>query len=452
MKCRLPRWCLFVLLGSLVFGSREASAQGKTNFARVEERQFLLYALENMSIQRVANTNKPGRPFEAPSVILGRFLARQRLLFDTVRRHVQKRKKTELVPLFEAYEKELNLRDDYRKALEKPWADYIKKMSAASSAASSRVLLTGLGYALAPVAEGEDERRNFARGMNAMFNTAIVEGEKLRMFGAGAAKEYGNALKKTDEEFSPRLEKSHKEFQEQLEEFVAMNKTEDAEFAFQTAAAEPARNPFLLTAKAATILKNKGASIKELMEQAEVCRRAAGMAPSDRVFNIYRAAFLGVAGTIANRAATKDLGATGFPSKPKDAPEAGKLAYKIWNAYSKVEPFDTNYTDEVVQAFILACAQAGYAASAQPVILKAVVQPRRFGRAALNVNASARPEFWYDCARVTSMLGNTRLSMDCLQQAVKLGFREKESAKVHPDLRNVREDSVTAATFKRLFP
>ncbi len=454
--CRLPRLFLAVLLGCLVFGVRGAYAQGKANGARIEERPFLLYALESMSVRRPTDTNRPGSRCESPHVFLARYVAEQRLVCDTLRRHVQKRKIEELTPLFENYEKELNVLDEWFKALDKPWVAYNQKMSAAASVSSTRMLVTGLGYALAPVAVG-DERKHFARSLNGMFQTAIAEGQRMRVFSAAAGAELKSSFQSANEQFSPRWEKSHQQFQTQFEEFVQTSKTEDAEFAFQVAKSDlpPERNPFLRTAKAAAILNNKDASVKELMEQAEVCRQAAGMVPADRVFNLYRAAFLGVAGTIANRAAAKDLGVTGFPARPKDAPEAGKLAYKIWTAYAKVEPFDTNYTEEVVRAFILACAQAGYAANAQAVILKAIVILRgtgRFQNAMLNANASVRPEFWYDCARVSSFTGNTRVSLACLGQAVKLGFREMESAKVHPDLRNVREDSATAATFKRLFP
>jgi hypothetical protein len=285
-------------------------------------------------------------------------------------------------------------------------------------------------------------------------NRAIVEGAKLRAFDAAAKAQLTSAFKTTYTDFSPRWLKVRKQFQTQFEDFVEEKKTDEAEFAYQLVKtkAAPERNPFLLTIKAAMILKNKDASVKELMEQMAVCRRAANMVPTDRVFKVFRAAFLGLAGTIANQAAVKDLGLTGFPLRPKDAPEAAKQAFTIWNAYIKIEPFDTNFTEEVVHNYIVACAQAGYAAIAQPAILKNIVLPRRFGGAMLNAQASARPEFWFDCARVCSVSGNTHLSLGCLDQAVKMGFREMETAKIHPDLRNVREDGGTSAAFKRLFP
>lgn len=449
MTCRLLL-SLAVVFTLVVPGERVVSAQGSAELGRIPERQFLLYALEDLSRRPVVDTNRPGRLPEPPAAILGRFAAEQRLVFDTLRRHVQKRKSESLPPLFESYEKELNLLDEFRKALDKSWLEYNKRMAAASSLASSRVLMSGLSYALASASRGSDDRTTLASGLDGMFNRAIVEGAKLRAFDAAAKNELTTGYETAKKQFAPRWDAIHKEFERQFEDFVAENKTETDEFAFQKPEI-PERNPFLLTRRAGAILNNKEASVKELMEQVEVCRRAAARVPMDRVYNVYRAAFLGLAGAIANRAAAKDLGATGFPAKPKDAPAAAKQSLKIWNAYIKLEPFDTNYTEEVVHNYILACAQAGFAGLAQGAIVKTVVIPRRFGGAVLKPGASARPEFWFDCARVCSTGGNTRLSLACLHQAVRTGFRDNEAAKIHPDLRNVREDSGTSSLFQRLF-
>jgi hypothetical protein len=180
----------------------------------------LLYALDDLSNRPVVDTNRPGRLPESPAAILGRYLAMQRRIFDALRRHVQKRKSEELLPLFESYEKELNLLDVWCKALDKSWLEYNKKMAAASSIASSRVLVTGLSYAMAPVAEGEDERKNIALALDAMFNRAIVEGAKLRAFDAAAKAQLTSAFKTTYTEFSPRWLKVRKQFQTQFEDLV----------------------------------------------------------------------------------------------------------------------------------------------------------------------------------------------------------------------------------------
>ena len=46
---------------------------------------------------------------------------------------------------------------------------------------------------------------------------------------------------------------------------------------------------------------------------------------------------------------------------------------------------------------------------------------------------------------------HARLTTGCLGAAVRLGFQDMETAKVSPDLKNVREDRFTGDLFKRLF-
>ena len=454
MTCRMLTVFMAALLASVMVGVRGASAQSKPNVPKIEERLFLLYALEDMSRRDAKNTNLPGKRKESASVMAGRFLAQQRLLYDILRRYVQKRKYADILALFEAYEKELKLLEELLSTLKKSWAEYDKKMAVASAAASSRVLMTGLGYTLASMAAGADDARSFARGMGALYQSSLVEGQKLRMFGAAAAAELSSALKRTEEEFKPKLEKARKDFRTQFEEFVSENKFSDAEFAFQLDQnkEEATRNPFKLVAKARTILDNKDANVKDMLEQAEVCRRAAAMVPADRTHDIFRAVFIGTGGMIASEAAAKDIGVTGFPLLPKDACEAARLAYKIWTAYSRLEPFDTNYTDDVVQAFILAAARVGDAKAGYVVILKTSTTPDGFRRPHPRAASSPRPDYWYDCARVCSTAGNGQLALECLQHALRVGFQAKDEAKISPDLRFVRENRATRDQFERLFP
>jgi len=44
------------------------------------------------------------------------------------------------------------------------------------------------------------------------------------------------------------------------------------------------------------------------------------------------------------------------------------------------------------------------------------------------------------------------LALDCLQMAVRLGYRNAAQAKVDPDLKNIREAPATRAAFQKLFP
>jgi hypothetical protein len=456
MRFRLTSLSLAIFLGLVVPGVRQAHAQGKNTVPKIDERLFLLYVLEDMSRRDVTDTNKllPGRRKESATVMSARFLAQQRLLFDIMRRYVQKKKYDEILTRFEAYEKELNLLEEYLKVVQKSWAEFDKKRAAAAQAASSRVLMTGLGYALTSMAAGNDDARSFARGMAALYQASLIEQQKLRTVNAAVGNELLDSLKKAEEEFKPKAEKAHKEFWTQFQEFISESKFEDAEFAFQLAQTkeEPTRNPFLLVAKARMTLDNKEANVKEMMEQAGVCHRAALMVPADRILDIHRAVFIGTAGMIANRAAAKDIGVTGFPLLPKGATEAAKLAYKIWTAYSRLEPFDTNYTDDVVQAFILAAARVGDAKAGYLVILKTSTTPDIYRRIHPRPASSPRPDYWYDCARVCSTAGNAQLALECLQHALRVGFNAKEEAKISPDLRFVRENRATRDQFERLFP
>jgi hypothetical protein len=454
MRYRLSLICSVVLAGAVVPGPAAARAQGKANVPRIEERLFLLYALENMSLQDVTYTTSPGCPPEPFSRVLARFQARQRLLYDTMRRHVQKRKNEDLLEVFRQYEKELDLLTEFQQALDKRCAEHERKLYAAQAAASSRVLLTGLGYALVAASRGADDETTFLRGMTAAAAAAIRERQRLRDFNAEAARQLTTSFDALDRDYTPRRWEAHKQFRQQFEAYIATNKFEDAEFAFRTAGSQeaPTRNPFLMVAAARMVLYKKDATVKEMLEQAEVCRRASAMVPADRAFNIYRAMFLAVAGLLANRAATKDIGATGFPLIVKDVPEAGKVAARIWTAYVRLEPFDTSYTDEVVQAYIIACAQACDARTGYAAILKTSVTLDFRRHPHPRPLASDRPDYWYDCARVCSTAGNVQLSLECLQHALRLGFRDKETAKLSPDLRNVRENTATRDQFKRLFP
>ncbi|HWG47391.1 MAG TPA: hypothetical protein VN688_31800 [Gemmataceae bacterium] len=453
MKRRLPLLFFAVLFGSLGFGLRGVQAQGKTNVPRIEERLFLMYALESLAgTQPWAYRN----PSEHLSVAFARFQTLQRREIVPLRQHTEKRKHDDILSLYQGYEKELDLIDDFWKTLDKSLLEYEKKVGAARSAASSRMTLTGLGFALRVSMAGEDDSKVFLQGMNTMMNRYLAEQRRLFASQVNSQQELGRVTKEAMEKFSKPWNESHDGFTANFEKLATDSDWKDAEFAFQIVKSKetPTRNPFLLVAKAQEILKKKDATVKEMIEQAEVCQRAAGMVPADRSFSVYRAAFLGAGGRIANRAASKDIAITGFPLNPKTVSPAAKQAYKIWNAYVKLEPYETNYTDEVVHACFLASAQAGNAKTAYAVIYKTALTPPFFRSQppTLRLNASSRPEFWYDCARVCAVVGNTRTALDCLVLAVKLGWRDKEAVKVHPDLRNVREDRVTADRFKRLFP
>lgn len=444
-----------VALGQPRKGSNDPPS--KSSASRVDEPLFLFYALEDMSRRLPTESKEGGRPSGPPTVALSRFLAQRKRHFDTVRRYAAKKNQNEeFLAVFQSYEKELDLLDEYKNSLEKSCAEANKKLAVANAEAASRVMLTGLGYALRSVAEGDDDEKSFVRSMSGMMSSYIDEQKKISEVRGLAAQELLGALTAADREFAPRWEERHDDFHKRLKAFIEANKWQDAEFAFQVAGKKTvaSRNPFLIIEQSRAILTDKDATVPAMLEQAEKCRAASKMVPADHVFDVYRAAFLSVGGLIANRAAAKDIGTTGFPVTKKDVPEAGKLAHAIWSAYVQLEPYDTNFTDDVVQAVILACAYGGDIADAFKVVIAVAAdqQAARVGRNQLRLTASSRPDFWYDCARVCSVAGNTPFALECLKQALKLGYSDKEAAKVDADLRNLREDRRTADQLKRLLP
>ncbi len=303
----------------------------------------------------------------------------------------------------------------------------------------------------APTADGDDGDQSFARGMAAMLVSSIEEQRKISKVTTEWQKALQESLAAYDKEFKNRLEDTEK----LLENKIKTSSWKDSEFAFKIRESNdvPERNPFLLVQRASAILGKKDATSKEMLEQAEICRSAAAMVPADPVYNFYRAAFLSVGGRIASKVARKDIGASGLPMSAKDVPEGGLLARTIWSAYVKVEPIDINLTDQVLREYFLSMAYAADLKSAYQVIILTVIDRRSSPRLILlRTDVSKNPSFWYDCARVCSVVGDVRTAMICLNKAAQLGFREKEAAKFSLDLRQVRENPGTSGLFKKMFP
>lgn len=459
---------LLVLTCGVVTGvPRAAWAQAAGTVVPLDERVFLIYALEDLSRHRPGEVNQEVHLMEVPTLAWSRFQYDERRIFDYLRRYLQKRKEKDSLDLYQSYEMlVLELLDEKNRALENACTPIYKKLAIEQSAASSRVAMTGLSYALRSVADNQDGETAFVRGYSALLGAYIDEQAKVNQSRAQAALDLTKTFETIEEKFKPKLSKGREDFQKRLEIFAKASKIDNPEFAFQVLKEKttPFRNPFLLVERARGLLNKKDATVQELMDQAEVCRTASQMVPKPAVYHRHRAAFLSIGALLASQAAAKDLGKTRLPTRPKDAPNGGKLAWRCWALYIKYEPLDTaKFSDTVLQAYILGGAYAGEPKVARAVIVNLVVTPPiRFNLLpTIRSNVSARPDFWFTCARVCSVAGDAALAYECLKQAKFRGFTDADTVKNSDDFDTVRTSSLAADRlgkttyrdlFNRLFP
>ncbi|HYV36073.1 MAG TPA: hypothetical protein VE988_10245, partial [Gemmataceae bacterium] len=176
--------------------------QPKPKVTRIEEPLFLMYALEDMSRKTPADLTANG-PIEAPTIALARFAAQQRLLFDILRRYVEKKQKGDYLDTFRSYEKKLDVVEECAKSLEKSCAQIHLRLAIGTNAASSRVMMSGLSYGLRAVAEGDDLGTGLLRGMTAMAGSYIDEQKKINELRFQAAQELQTILQAAEKEYAP---------------------------------------------------------------------------------------------------------------------------------------------------------------------------------------------------------------------------------------------------------
>jgi hypothetical protein len=480
MKYRLFLVCLAVLLGPVVRTPQAVQAGGKATGARVDERLFLLYALEDMVLsmpspqlrsEMLASKVKLTEPQAQQHFITERvrryvelsgFLAKRRLLFDSLRRYLQKRKNADfqtILKLYVRYERELDLWKDVKEKVSTAIDVVCRTLRLGQMIAAQRALNSALTFGLLSYFGGASGREALVNGWLKGMHTAWEDRPTLTALQEKAVKTMDDDINKALKEFSDKLEKEQKGKPSLIEEAKQLYTTlglKDGEFAFERASnsgstTAPSRNPFCMVDDARRLLDKKDVTHDEFVTQANICQKAADIVPTAAIYSYYRAAFLSVGGRLANSAAAKDLGTTGFVDAIKNPPKAGALALKIWQAYLRNERIDTNITDGVIHRFITACGYAGKPGAAYVVIVANCTQ--QVGRQRqLRPAASSTPTFWYDCARICSLQGNAVLAWHCLQQAVRHGYRDNEAAKIDPDLQNVRVNRLTADHFKRAFP
>jgi hypothetical protein len=431
-----------------------AGTQTKTE--PIDEKLFAAYILDNMYQNALPRPDTSNRYRPPPYVELAAFVAHRRVVFDTLRRYYEKKKlDPALFELYKDYGKELEVWGEFHEKVLSSLQAYDRTMALGQMAASQAVWNTGLAYGLATFLGGASGEEALLTGWLKAAQAAAVARQQLTRLQMESLRRVETTFGDAGREFEPRIleirKKNYPHFKEVMDELRAKHDWKDAEFAYDRALAtaptgtEPSRNPFRIAAAARAFLANKSAGIEELLEQAAACQRAADLVPAAKLYDYYRASFLGIGGTLANRAALKDLGAAGFVTTLKNPAKGSATAMKIWQRYLACQGA---VNDQVIRSFIQACGCGGKPVAAYQLVAANAFQLDRFRRPLLNGSFSCDPAFWYDSARIASLMGQAGVSMQCLEQAVRLGFRDFEAAKVDPDLGAVREHPSTTRQFK----
>jgi phosphoglycolate phosphatase-like HAD superfamily hydrolase len=364
----------------------------------------------------------------------------------------------DIFTLYRAYEPVLDTwKDLYEKWLAARLV-YDREMKIAQAQAAQQMMGASLFFAMNLLADAP--ARDVVDSLRVAAQVQAVQRAKLTAKQQEAQKQFDKARGEAVDAFRPRYDEVYKKnyrlFTEGTNDLCSRHDWKVTEFAHgkqltTTTDSEPPRNPFRLFKTAREVLKNKDAAREELLEQAAACQRAVEMIPAGKLrggpdnYDIFRSTFLAAAGIMANRAALKDLGATGFSSALTNPPKAGPVALKIWDRYLRSEGA---LNDKIIYQFIQACGCAGKPALAYQLIVANGFQPDRRRRPVVNDTFSRDPAFWYDSARIASLVGEPGVAVQCLQQAVRLGFRDFEAAKVDPDLKLVREHPATNKQFQ----
>ncbi len=434
-------------------------AQPKT--APVEERLFALYVLEWLyqDKENLPQFAEDGPGSRRNEMNLGAFVAQRRLVYDILRRYYEKKNlDPEIFTLYRTYEPVL----DTWKGLVDKWLAarlvYDREMNIAQAQAAQQMLGASLFFAMNVL--GDAPARDVVDSLRVAARVQADQRAKLTAKQQEAYKQFAKARAEAFEEFGPKYkdisDKNYRLFKEGTNDLCSKHDWKPTEFAHNTqltttSDSEPPGNPFRIFKAAREVLKNKDASREELLEQAAACQRAAEMVPVGKLrgapdtYDVFRATFLAAAGILANRAALKDLGATGFSSALTNPPKAGPVALKIWDRYLRHEGA---LNDKIIYQFIQACGCAGKPDVAYKLIVANAFQLDRRRQPIVNAPFSRDPAFWYDSARIASLVGEPGAALQCLQQSVRLGFRDFEAAKVDPDLKLVREHPATTKMFQ----
>jgi hypothetical protein len=428
--------------------------QAQSRPAPVDEGLFALYVLDWMYMDPLPNPP----PNDPMGVLydqqLGAFVAHHRLAYDTMRRYYERRRlDPDIFALYRAHEPVLDLWKGFNDKRTTARLAYDREMSFRQMQAANAMAGASLFFAM-NLLEGGSSRDILASLLYAQ-RVAAVERARLTVLQQRANERYWATLLEAGKEYFPKIKKMRDEkylaFKQAVAELRDKHGWQDAQIheptAEDTANPDVPRNLFYIVKSGRNVLAKESASREELLEQATACQRAAEMVPTGKPYDLFRSTFLAAAGHLANRAALKDLGTVGFSSAIKNPPQAGPVALKIWGRYLRSAG---EVNDAMIHQFIIACGCAGKPIGAFQLVVKNAFQQDRLSRPVVNPRFSFDPAFWYDAARIASLVREHAVAMQCLQQAVRAGFRDYEAAKIDPDLKSLREDPTTARQFQAL--
>ncbi len=145
------------VIAVMLAGAFPASTHGQTKAkqAQVDEKLFALYALEDFprkfkfgDPQDAAAVGTPAPVFTSRFMQLRSTAAHQQVLYDTLRRHVQKRGDKELLEIVQSYGVHLEVVNNCIKAVDQMAARTSRTVNGFKTAASANVLMSGLTYGL----------------------------------------------------------------------------------------------------------------------------------------------------------------------------------------------------------------------------------------------------------------------------------------------------------------
>jgi hypothetical protein len=449
MMRRLVMFLSVVVAGGLL-PARVAADEPAEKPQKVSEALFVLYALEDMYEKDMPKLPEAVDPFKGlPQNRLKEFFAQRQFLFDHLRRHVERSAENNklhatTVQLFREYEKRFDVQKSVRDQILDAYTAFNKKVNRSNQEYGNAVGLTAVSYGLGLFLGVSSLEESF-EGFTKVAALGDIQRNQVQ------TKAYADLVQKLSEiqsnlpDLKKATEKNRDSFKKIAEQQSKDNKWEDTEFAFQNKT-PPKVNPFRLVGAAQRALADKKnePSKEELLVHAKACMTAAEMVPDEKVYDFYRAAFYAVAGQLANRAAEKDLGATGFAEAMQNPARAAAVAKTAWEGYFKYEPVDVNLNTQALHRYVLAIAYGGDMKTAAQVLSKYIVVAVRNPRTGQVVQtladkASFDPQFWYDCARVFSVTGGSAPAVLCLQRAKQCGFAKGEEAKLDPDLKPIRQ-------------
>jgi hypothetical protein len=184
------------------------------------------------------------------------------------------------------------------------------------------------------------------------------------------------------------------------------------------------------------------------------------MLPSNRMFDAYRSQLYYLAAVSFNRSCAVQLGTAGLKNAPVKA--AGR-AQQTWNAYKASQPGGFPLDDGLVpHQYILSYAYGtktdqirAYKMVFQVMLKLGLIPTPRGGLLRISQpvpkNRLYNPAFWYDAARVCSVVGEAKSGFLCLEKAVNCdfgGLRSFAQLQRDPDLELLRNSDPDR--FKRL--